>query len=112
MLVLVACALQYLHKSGTCAPLDPSTIEEITDTFPFSEIRKRSLHTRFCSALCYTVSDKDLLNCGGIILPMAKSTRFLTFASAADDSIRTSLPKKIRMALTSHKTNFYQGGWY
>ncbi len=48
LLVLVAYALQYLHKSGTStAPLDPSTIEDIADAFSFSEIRKRSLHTRF-----------------------------------------------------------------
>ena len=64
-------------------------------------------------ALCDTVSDKDLLlNGGGIILPMAKTTRFLTFAPTADDSIRTSLPKEMRLALTSHKTIFYQGGGY
>ena len=113
LLVLVACALQYMHKSGTSAPLDPSTIEDIADAFSFNEIRKRSLHTRFCSAPCDTVSDKDLLlNCGGIILPMAKMTPFLTFAPTADESIRTSLPKEIRLALTSHKTLFTKRGWY
>ncbi len=69
----MVCALKYLQKSGTSAPLDPSTIEDIADAFSFSEIRKRSLKTRFCSVLCDTISDKDLLlNCGGIILPMAK----------------------------------------
>jgi len=107
----VACALQYLHKSGTSAPLDPSAIEDIADVLSFNDIRKRSLQTRFCSALCGTVSDKELfLNCGGIFLPMAKMTLFLTFAPTADDSIRTSLPKKIRLALTSHQNLFYQGG--
>jgi hypothetical protein len=40
---------------------------------------------------------------------MAKMTLFLAFAPTADDSIRTSLPKEIRLALTSHKTLFYQG---
>ena len=108
---MIAYALQYLHKSGTSAPLDPSVIEDIADAFSLSEIRKRSLHTRFCSALCDTVSDKDLLlNCGGIILPMVRMTLFLTFAPTADDSTRISLPKEIRLALTSHKNLFYQGG--
>jgi hypothetical protein len=107
----VAYALQYLHKSGTSAPLDPSTIEDIADAFSFSEIRKRYLQTKLCLVLCDTVSDKDLLlNCGGIILSMARMTLFLTFAQTADDSIRTSLPKEIRLALTNHKILFYQGG--
>jgi hypothetical protein len=41
---------------------------------------------------------------------MVRMTLFLTFAPTADDSIRTSLPKEIRLALTSHKNLFYQGG--
>ena len=74
----MACALQYLHKPGTnTAPLDPSAIEDIADALSFSEVRKRSLQTKFCSAICDTVSDKDLLlNCGGSILPMAEMKLF------------------------------------
>ena len=37
-------------------------------------------------------------------------TLFLTFAPTADETIRTSLPKEIRIALRSHKALFYQGG--
>ena len=41
---------------------------------------------------------------------MARMTLYLTFAPSADDTIRTSLPKEIRLALKSHKKLFYQGG--
>ncbi len=41
---------------------------------------------------------------------MARITLYLTFAPTADDIIRTSLPKEIRLALESHKNLFYQGG--
>ncbi len=50
--------------------LDPSTIEDLVDAFSFCEIRKRSLQTQFCEAMCDCVSDKDLLSvCGGLVLP-------------------------------------------
>ena len=40
-LVMVACALQYLHKSGATNPnTDPSTIEDLADNFLFSKIQK------------------------------------------------------------------------
>ena len=109
---MLACALQFLHKSRQfIAPLDPSTIEDIAEAFSFGEIRKKSIQTRFCSALCDTVSDKDLLlKCGGIIIPMARMTLYLTFAPTADVSIINSLPKELRLALTSHKKIFYHGG--
>ena len=43
LLVLVACALQYLHKSGTTDPnTDLPTIEDMADSFSFSEIHKRT----------------------------------------------------------------------
>jgi hypothetical protein len=51
-----------------------------------------------------------LLNCGGIILPMGQMTLFLTFAPTMDDTIRTTLPKEIQLAIRSHKTLFYQEG--
>jgi DNA-directed RNA polymerase subunit F len=39
LLALVACALQYLHKSGTTDPnTDPYAIEELAEIFSFSEI--------------------------------------------------------------------------
>ena len=39
LLVLVACALQYLHKSGATDPnIDPSIIEDLADNFSFGEI--------------------------------------------------------------------------
>jgi hypothetical protein len=96
-------------NSGQCiAPLDPSTIEGISEAFSLNEIRKKSIHTKFCSILCDTVSDKDLLlNCGGIIIPMDMMTLYLTFAPTSDDPIRPSLPKELRLALTSHKKLFY-----
>ena len=60
------------------------------------------MQTRFCYVMSDTVSDKDtLLNCGGIILPMGQVPLFLTFAPAADDIIRISLSKEIRLALRS-----------
>jgi hypothetical protein len=70
LLVLVACALQFLRKSGTPG-IVPDNIEDLAESFSFSEVRNQSFQTRFCSVLCDTISDKDsLLNCGGIILPM------------------------------------------
>jgi hypothetical protein len=110
MLFLVACALQVLRHSGTHGSV-PDNIEDLSKNFSFNEVRKRSLQTPFCSVLCDTVSDNDtLLNCGGLILPMGQITLFLTFAPTADDTIRTSLPKEIRLAFRSHKALFYQGG--
>jgi hypothetical protein len=47
---------------------------------------------------------------GGLILPFGGMTLFLTFSPMADDTIRTSLPKEIRLALRSHKALFYNGG--
>ena len=44
ILILVACALQYLHKRGDADPnADSSTIEELAKSFSFSEIQKRTL---------------------------------------------------------------------
>jgi len=112
LVVMVACALQYLHKTGTTDPnMDPPTIKDLTDNFSFNELLKRTMQTRFCSVLCETISDKDaLLNFGGSILPFGGMTLFLTFSPTTDDTIRTSLPKKIRIALRSHKAFFYRTG--
>ena len=35
---------------------------------------------------------------------------YATFAPSMDDTLRTSLPKEVRIALRSHKALFYQGG--
>ncbi len=99
-------------KTGTGdSSIDQDTIAYLDDAFSFIEIRKKSLLTKFCTVLCDCVSDWDLLaNCGGIVLPMTRMTLYLTFAPSADDTICTSLPKEIRLALKSHKNFFYQGG--
>ena len=108
LLVLVPCALQYVHKSGaTEHNTYPSTIEDLTDNFSFSEIYKQTMQIRLCYILCKTVSDKDaLLNYGGLILPFGEMTLFLIFSPTTDDTSRTSLPKEIRPALRSHKALF------
>jgi hypothetical protein len=65
----------------------------MADSFSFSEIRKKTLQTRFCLVLCETVSDKDaVLNSGGLILSFGGMTLFLTFSPTADDTIRTFIP--------------------
>jgi hypothetical protein len=46
ILVLVVCALQFLRKSGTLGSA-PDNIEDLAESFSFSEVRKRSLQTRF-----------------------------------------------------------------
>jgi hypothetical protein len=61
--------------------------------------------------MCDTGSDTDTLeNCGGIILPMGQMSLYVTFSPTADDTVRTALPKKIRLALRSHKALFFPGG--
>jgi hypothetical protein len=99
-----------LHKADLAdATVDPATIEDLAESFSIYEIRKRIMQTRFCSILSDTFSDMDtLINCGGIILPMGKMYLFFAFAPTADDTIRTSLPKEIRLALRSYKVFFYQ----
>ena len=69
------------------------------------------MQTKFCVVLYDTISDTDtMLNSGGLILPIGEMTLFITLSPTADDTIRTSLPKEIRLALCSHKVLFYQGG--
>ena len=42
LLVLVACALEFFHKTGVAGTsLDPSTIEDLAESFSFTEIHKR-----------------------------------------------------------------------
>jgi hypothetical protein len=98
LLGLMACAIQY------DLAVDPGTIENLAESFSFVEIQKNSLQTRLCSVLCDTVIDKDILrNSGGIPLPMRHMSLFLAFAPIADDTIKTSLPIEVMLALHSHK---------
>jgi hypothetical protein len=112
LLVLIVCILQQLlYNPPPHHEVDMEDLSELADNISFSEIRKRSLQSRFCSVLCETTSDQDaLLNCGGVVLPFGHISLFVTFAPSTDDTLRTSLPKEIRIALRSHKALFYQGG--
>ena len=98
-----------MHTTGTTDPnTDLSTIEKLAESFSFSEIQKKALQTRLCSVLCETVNDKDaLLSFGRLISPLGGMTLYLTLFPTPDDTIRTSLPKEIRLALRSQKTLFY-----
>ncbi len=109
--VLVACALPLRCMAPlTDHTVDGDTLTDIYQSFFCSEVQKRSIQVQFCSVLCDTITDKDtLLNCGGIILPMGPMSLYVTFASSMDDTIRTSLPREVRLALQSHKSLFYQG---
>jgi hypothetical protein len=112
MLVLIACKLQQLLQDPPPdEEVDREDLADLVDSFSFSEIRKRSLQSRFCSALCETTSDQDtLLNFGGVVLPFGPMSLFVTFAPSMDDTLRTSLTKEVRIAPRSHKALFYQGG--
>ena len=110
LLVLVACALHHLHITETTNPnIDTSAIADLADSFSFKESQEKTMQTRFCSTLCDTISNKDtLLNSGRLILPIGGVNLFLTFSPTADATIRTSLPKEIRLALRIHKALFYR----
>jgi hypothetical protein len=111
LLVLVACVIRYLQAGCEDPAVDPTLLEGLVENFSFAEIRKRSIHTRFCAVICETGSDRDTLEiCGGIILPMGQMSLYVTFSPTADDTVRTSLPKEIRLALRSHKALFFPGG--
>ncbi len=90
--------------------MDLEAPSDLTESFFFSEVRKRTLQSRFCSVLCDTTNGQDtLLNCGGIVVPWGPYSLYVTFAPTIDDTLGTSLPKEIRIALRSHKVTFYQG---
>jgi len=79
-------------------------LERLPESFFFAEIRKRTIQTRFCTVICETGSDRNTLeNCGGIIFPMGQMSLYVTFSPTADDTVRTSLPKVIRIAMRCHK---------
>jgi hypothetical protein len=112
LLVIIACMLQQLlHNPPPKTDLDMENLATLVDSFSFNEIKKRSLQSCFCSVMCETTGYQDtLLNCGGIVVPFGHISLFVTFASSMDDTLRTSLPKEVRIVLRSHKALFYQGG--
>ena len=85
----------FLHNPPLEHAVDMEALSDLADNFSFSEIRKRTLQSRFCSVLCDTTSDQDtLLNCGGLVLPIGPMSLYVTFAPSIDETLRTSLPKK------------------
>ncbi len=92
--------------------MDMRLLADIAESFSFSEIRKRTLQSRFCSVLCDTTSDQDtLLNSGGMVIPMGGIPLYVSFSTTTDETIRTSLSRELRVALRSHKEHFYSGVW-
>ncbi len=86
-------------------------LADLAESFSFSEVRKRTLQSRFCSVLCDTTSDQDtLLSCGGLVVPLGGISLFVSFSPCMDDTTRTSLPREMRIAIRSHKDHFYPGG--
>jgi hypothetical protein len=58
VLITVARAIQFLQNFGTYdLAIDSSSIEDLVESFSFSEIRKGPC---FSSVLCDTFSDKDM----------------------------------------------------
>jgi hypothetical protein len=109
LVVLIACRLQQLLQNPpTDHTVDLEALSDLVDNFSFSEVCKRTLHSHFCSVLCDTTSDQDiLLNCGGLVLPIGHMFLYVSFAPLMDDTLRTSLPKEARIALRSHTALFY-----
>ena len=110
---MVACAIQRLAllAEEEEVPVDASVLEDLVESFSFSEISKKSLSSRLCIVLFDTNSNKlTLLEVGGIILPLERDEIYITFAPTADDTARTPLPKDVRLALKIHKRLFFSGG--
>jgi len=108
-LVLVACALHHLAQTyaDSGSTMDLTVMEDLAESFSFSETKKKSLATKFCTVLCNTVSDKTtLLEIGGIILPFECHMIFVTFAPTVDYMTRTALLKALRLVLVQSKKHF------
>jgi hypothetical protein len=83
LLVIVACALHHLAHTidDEGSTLNPATLEDLVESFSFTETKKKSLAAKFCTVLCDTVNDKTtLLEISGFILPLDRHTIFVTFA--------------------------------
>ena len=108
LLVLIACKLQpFLQSSPPNHTVDMDALSDLADSFSFSEIRKRT-H----SVLCDTTSDQDTkLNYGGQVLPIGHMSLYVSFAPSMNDTLRTSLPRKVvlRFAATRHSSTM--GDW-
>ncbi len=63
LLSVVACAIQHpAHTFGDEeSALDPRVLEDLVESFSFSDIKKRSLAAKYCTFLCDTFSDKTAL---------------------------------------------------
>jgi hypothetical protein len=112
LLVVVTGAIHHLAHIAEDAGfiLDPTTLEDLTESFSFSEIKNKSMAAKLCTVLCDTVSDKaTLLELGGVNLPLERHTIFVTFTPTLDDTTRTALPKELRLALIHHKKYFFKG---
>jgi hypothetical protein len=108
MLVLIACRLVNPPPDHT---VDMEALLDLAESLSFSEIRKRTLQSRFCTVLCDTTSDQDaLLNWGGLVLPFRHMSLYVSFSPSMDDTPRTSLPKEVRIVIRSHNALFHQGG--
>ncbi len=61
--VVVACALHHLGQSEVehDPPVDQDIIDDLVESFSFSEVKKRSLAARHYTVLCESVSDKTTL---------------------------------------------------
>ena len=50
--------------------MDFEAMDDLAESFSFSEVHKRILQSRFSSVLCDIACDQyTLFNCGGIIMP-------------------------------------------
>ena len=112
LLVLIACRLQqFMQNLPPDQAVDMEALSDLADSFSFIEIRKRTLESRFCLVLCDTISNQDtLINYGGLVLYIGQMSLYVSFFPWMDATLRTSLPKEVRIALRSHKALFYQGG--
>jgi len=114
LLVLVACAIHHIaHTTKEMeSTMDPTTLEDLMKSFFFNEIRNKSLAANFCTALFDTASDKTTLleiGGGGVIRPLERHTIFITFAPTVDDTVRTVIPKELRLALIHHTNTSSKG---
>jgi len=108
LLVLVTCAIHHLAYTAeeTESTLDPTTLENLVESFSFSETRKKSLAAKCCTVLYDRVNDKTMLvKIGGIILPLERH-----FRPTVDDTARTALPRELMLALIHYKKFFFKGG--
>ena len=66
LLVIIACRLQQIMQPPPPTHgMDMGPLSDLAESFSFSDIRKRTLQSRFCSVFCDTTSDQGtILNSG------------------------------------------------